>query len=56
MIANAHTVIHPRTMMIHFNNTPSTYRAMMSTRGFEGITSVGMERDPQNGVRDEEVK
>jgi hypothetical protein len=40
VIANPHTIIHPWTMMVHFNNASVANGAVVGTGWFEGLTAA----------------
>lgn len=40
MIANAYTIVHPGTVMIHFDDASPTYTTVVGPWRFEGITSM----------------
>ncbi len=39
MVADAYAVVHPWTVMVHFDDAPAADRAMMGTNRFKGIAS-----------------
>jgi len=37
LVVNRHTIVHPRAVMVHTNDTPRTSTAMMCFRRFDGL-------------------